>query len=105
VGLTTSQPITRPAGLHDDLPRKFQQVIRWAASEQQLEEFATEWRACFEKAIADDDLRPVSNVIEAWWRSLLARRDPRHGTAVKQATREQPGETVGLSELLSELGR
>src|SRR5262249_29788925 len=62
MGATQSQPTTHPAGLHDDLPRKFEQVIEWAASGQQLDEFAREWRACLEKAIAEDDLRPVSDI-------------------------------------------
>jgi hypothetical protein len=105
LGTTSSQPITRPAGLHDDLPGKFQQVIDWASSEGQLYEFASEFRASLERAKVDNDLRPLSNIIEAWWRSLLFRRNPNYEAAVHEAIDEQPGKPMRLKNLLADLGR
>jgi Family of unknown function (DUF6247) len=103
MGSTSLEPITRPAGLHDDLPYKLEQITNWA-TDVQRREFMAQLSNVINRVRADNDLRPFHLLIEAWWQSLLLQQDHRHEAAVHEAT-TQRCEPMPIDEFLAELDR
>lgn len=53
-------------------------------------------------AKAADDLRPVTDVVEAWYRTMLVRRGPRFA-ALKRAARKPPTKCLTIEEVRAQL--
>jgi Family of unknown function (DUF6247) len=70
---------TFPAS-EEAIDRMFEQL-----GEEDLRKFATEWVAAMEAARTKDDLLPVRQMLEAWYRASLLRRDPEHPQLTKEA--------------------
>jgi hypothetical protein len=101
LGTTSSQKITRPAGLQAATD-KFHQVAE-LANDDQLREFVAELHSAFLRAIETDDLRPIDDTIEGWWRSLRLMHHPRYEDSVRAAMALTAKDRIPVGEFLTEL--
>lgn len=53
---------------------------------------------------AENNLRPVQDVIAAWYRTLLLRSDPNYEENIKRARRSRPRRGVPLEEVRKRFG-
>lgn len=63
--------------------------------------FLSEVLAALQEAQTNNDLRPVQEVVEAWYRTLLLRQHPEHAEAIHRPTVGEP--TLTIDQLRAEL--
>lgn len=90
------EKITRPEDL--DLPKEAIDVFA-ALTPKGAETFSREIVEALLKAQRKGNLRPIKDVVDAWYRSLLLVRDPTHLEAVAWAKKTRKRTGISLDEL------
>jgi len=85
-------PVLEPANLDLPLPAQLE-AVRPALSENGAKLFLEQLLDAIAQAKETNDLRPVQEVIEAWYRSLLFVQAPGHEEAMNAAPDEGKGLT------------
>lgn len=93
--------ISRPRDL--GLPPDAEQVFE-ALTQEGEKAFSQEIVAALLKAEATNDFRPVRDVVEAWYRTLLFVRAPGHDEAIEWANSTEPGEGMTFDQFKDRLG-
>lgn len=75
-------------------------------SEQGERNFQTELLEALRESITDNDLRPLQETLESWYRTLVVLRDPTFGPKFEWAQQNPPDPKLGRDpkELRKELG-
>lgn len=100
-GKATQEPerIRHPENL--DLPPEAADVFA-ALSPEGSQTFSQEILHALIKAQMKGNLRPVRDVVEAWYKTLVAVRSPLHAQAATEA-RGRPGRSLPVEKLREEL--
>jgi hypothetical protein len=101
-----AQKITHPAELR--LPAHMERVSEVFASltPDGRTQFISEFVEALFEARQTDNLRPLQDVVEGWYRTLVASRSPDYEAAVTWASEHEPAtdELLGLQQLRERLG-
>jgi hypothetical protein len=107
MGTVGAAPIRHPEDI--DLPADEQKIdeVFSGLNSDGARAFVNEIIEAVQQAHDLGDLRPVQNVIEAWYRSLLFARDPDFPSALEAARDAEPGHAriYSAEELREALGR
>ena len=98
---TAASPIRAPKKM--ELPPEVSAVLGNLTDEGR-QDFVTELLTAFTAAQETNDLRPVVDVIDAWYRTLLVREHPRYDEMMERVGTQPPKEHVTLEDLRSRLG-
>ena len=97
MSVQSADPIRIPADL--DLPHEHFRVLTEALTEQGRLNFALERIDAIERAQARNDLRPVRDTIEAWYRTFLIRQTPGYEANLEWARSSKERAGVPVEEL------
>ncbi len=98
VSAMSTEAISRPADLH--LPPEVQEVFRDLAphlTPSGQANLINELIAAVEESRQKNDLVPLQNVIAAWYRTLIVRRDPEYTKNMDWAKSWRPRRRFGIS--------
>jgi hypothetical protein len=98
-----ARPISSPGDL--DLPAEVFDVLLGSLTKHGRANFERELLEAIRQAQKRNNLRPVREVLEAWYRTLVVRQHPDYeaNLALARRSKERNGKTV--DELMQELGR
>jgi hypothetical protein len=86
-----------------ELPPRVAAVLGDLTDEGRMQ-FVGELLEAIAAAQQTDDLRPVVDVIDAWYRTLTVRAHPRYEEVVDRVTTQPPKEHATLDDVRSRLG-
>lgn len=100
-----TRPISRPRDL--DLPPEVFDVLLESLTEQGRANFERQLLEALRLAQKRNNLRPVREVLESWYRTLVVRQHPDYQASLAAARQEpyREGEGETVDELMRELGR
>lgn len=101
MGAQATEPIRIPADL--DLSHEHFRVLTEALTEQGRLNLTLELIDAIERAQARNDLRPVRDTIEAWYRTLLIRQTPGYETNLAWARKSEERSGAPVEEVLDSL--
>lgn len=103
---TPAEKITRPAQLW--LPARLERANEVFASltPRGQAEFISEFVQALYEARSTDNLRPLQDVVEKWYRTLVARRSPDYEAGIAWAREHEPSpdDLVDVQELRERMG-
>jgi len=102
VGGTHADAISSPRDL--DLSHEQFAVLLNALNEQGRENFTRDLIKALETAQAKNNLRPVKEVLEAWYRTLTVRRHPDYQRNLAWARESEEREALTVDDALGGLG-
>lgn len=98
---STAEEIRSPADL--DLPPQAHEVFQ-NLSPYGREVFIGELFEALDESARKDNLRPLKDTIEAWYRTLIVRQDPNYEDNMKRAARSHPRKGISLDEVKGRIG-
>ncbi len=101
VGAAHAEAISNPKDL--DLPPEVFGVLLDALTEQGQASFTRELVEAIATAQRKNNLRPVHDVLEAWYRTLVVRQHDDYRAAMTWARTSQEREAVPVDEFFKEL--
>jgi len=101
VGCTYAQAISSPRDL--DLSHEQFKVLLDALNEEGRENFTSDLVKAIEAAQARNNLRPVKEVLEAWYRTLVVRQHPDYQRNLKWARESEDREVQTVDDALEGL--
>ncbi len=98
-----AKPISSPKDL--DLPPEVFDVLLSALTDEGRANFERDLLQAIQRAQKRNNLRPVREVLEAWYRTLLVRRHPDYQESLAWARQSEDRDGMTVDEVMQELGR
>jgi hypothetical protein len=97
------RPISRPGDL--DLPPEVFDVLLNALTDEGRANFERDLLQAIQRAQERNNLRPVREVLEAWYRTLIVRQHPDYEASVAWARESTDRDGMTVDELMQDIRR
>ena len=98
-----ARPISSPRDL--DLPAEVFDVLLNALTDEGRADFERELLQAIQRAQQRNNLRPVREVLEAWYRTLIVRQHPDFEASMARARESTDRDGMTVDELMQDLRR